>query len=134
MDGSGNVSTAGTINSVGSTFILATPDPIGDWISVTQTSFVDVDVSDDGAPAGTTGVFVQFFGSACTTPREVRVRKNGDTNDTNANTCHTFPTSITNAATTCFIPVDASRIFEARLLGSAGACNVNVAAVVAYVK
>lgn len=119
--------------TMGAFIPLADPDIIGDWIASTQTTYTDVNVSDDGVPAGATAVLVQHLNNACNVFHSVGVRKNGSVANGNQNFVATTPTPAgANGWEGEFIvPLDSSGIFEAYNNASA-TCTVFSAAVVGY--
>lgn len=120
--------------AAGAYVTLAEPDAIGDLIAVTQTTFTDIDVSDDGVPKGATAAMTRFYLNAPTSGVNLLVRKNGSASSTN-NHIALFCASGSNATVSeVAVPLDADAKFEAKFDSSAGAASIWTAAVIGYLQ
>jgi hypothetical protein len=94
-------------------------DQIGDWIAVSTTTYTDVDVSDDGVPAGATAVKIRIILDVSTSQAIVGIRPNGSSSNFNGN----FPLWSQDIAGglvggEAVVGLDSSGVFEAKFTDS----------------
>lgn len=98
----------------GTVVMFDDPVTIGGWISESTTTFTDVNVS-AYVPAGTKAVLLRVYvGSS--TGTQLRVRKKGSAVDTS--TLDVAVGTSTGFPADCTVPVDSSRIFQAKYTSS----------------
>lgn len=129
-DGTSAVQIAGTVG-MGQWVYLADADAISDWIAGTQTTYADVDVSDDGVRKGANSVKVRLYTDDMSTEVRLKARAKGSSADGIPEIVGGMNGGSTTQVVTFAVGLNDSAVFEAKFDASVTYTNNN-AAVVGY--